>query len=315
MERIVFLDRDSIQARIRAPAFAHAWQDHPATAPTQVVERLREASIAITNKVRLDATALAQLPALRLIAVCATGTDNVDLDYCRSHNIAVANIRNYAVHAVPEHVFMMILALRRNLVAYRADLREGRWQRAEQFCLFTQPIHDLHGSTLGVIGHGALGQAVAKLAAAFGMRVLVAERKGASTVRPGHTAFDTVLREADVLTLHAPLAPGTRHLIGAAELKQMKREALLINAGRGGLVDEEALAHALQTGIIAGAGIDVLSSEPPRQGNPLLDLDLPNLIVTPHVAWASGEAMQIMADQLVDNIEAFVAGRRQNRVV
>jgi glycerate dehydrogenase len=315
MERIVFLDRDSIQARIRAPAFAHAWQDHPATAPTQVVERLHEASIAITNKVRLDAAALAQLPALRLIAVCATGTDNVDLAYCRAHAIAVANIRNYAVHAVPEHVFMMILALRRNLIAYRADLRAGRWQQADQFCLFTQPIHDLHGSTLGVIGHGALGQAVAKLAAVFGMRVLIAEHKGASTARAGYAAFDTVLREADVLTLHAPLTPATRHLIGEQELRHMKPEALLINAGRGGLVDEHALARALQAGIIAGAGIDVLSSEPPRQGNPLLDLDLPNLIVTPHVAWASGEAMQIMADQLVDNIEAFVAGRRQNRVV
>ncbi len=315
MERIVFLDRDSIQARIRAPAFEHAWQDHAATLPAQVVERLREASVAITNKVRLDAAALAHLPSLRLVAVCATGTDNVDLEYCRAHDIAVANIRNYAVHAVPEHVFMMILALRRNLIAYRADLRAGRWQHAEQFCLFTQPIHDLHGGTLGVVGFGALGQAVAKLAAAFGMRVLIAERKGAPTVRPGHTAFDTLLREADVVTLHAPLTPATRNLIGEAELRQMKRSALLINAGRGGLVDERALAQALQAGTIGGAGIDVLSSEPPRQGNPLLDLDLPNLIVTPHVAWASGEAMQIMADQLIDNIEAFVAGRRQNRVV
>lgn len=315
MERIVFLDRDSIQARVRAPAFAHAWRDHAVTEPAQVVERLHEASIAITNKVRLDSGTLSQLPALRLVAVCATGTDNVDLDYCRAHDIAVANIRNYAVHAVPEHVFMMALALRRNLIAYRADLRAGLWQHAEQFCLFTQPVHDLHGSMLGVVGHGALGQAVARLGAAFGMRVLIAERKGASTVRPGHTAFDTVLRESDVLTLHAPLTPATRHLIGEAELGQMKRGALLINAGRGGLVDEQALAHALRTGIIAGAGIDVLSSEPPRQGNPLLDLDLPNLIVTPHVAWASREAMQIMADQLIDNIEAFMAGRRQNRVV
>lgn len=315
MQRIVFLDRDSIKAHIRAPAFAHAWQDYPASVPAQVVGRLREASIAISNKVRLEGAMLAQLPALRLIAVCATGTDNVDLDYCRAHDIAVANIRHYAVHAVPEHVFMMILALRRSLIAYRADLRAGRWQRADQFCLFTQPIWDLYGSTLGVIGHGALGQAVAKLAVAFGMRVLIAEHKDAPTVRPGHTAFDTVLREADVLTLHAPLTPATRNLIGESELRQMKPEALLINAGRGGLVDEPALAQALQAGTIAGAGIDVLSNEPPRQGNPLLDLDLPNLIVTPHVAWASREAMQIMADQLIDNIEAFVAGRRQNRVV
>lgn len=315
MHDIVFLDRDSLVAELRAPAFPHRWRDYPATAPEQVVERLAGATIAITNKVALREAALRKLPALKLIAIAATGTDNVDLGYCHAQGVAVANIRNYAVHTVPEHVFMMILALRRSLLAFRQDLEDGHWQRAEQFCLFTQPIHDLHGATLGIIGRGALGRAVAHLGAAFGMRVFFAEHRGADSVRDGYTAFDEVLREADVLTLHAPLTPTTRHLIGEAELARMKPSAVLINTARGGLVDEAALARALQEGRLAGAGFDVLSAEPPRAGNPLLALDLPNFILTPHVAWSSREAMQGLADQLIENIEAFARGEPRNRVV
>lgn len=315
MERIVFLDRDSVQAEFRRPAFPHEWRDFPATSAAQVVERLEGATIAISNKVPVMADSLARLPDIKMIAVCATGTNNVDLDYCRAHGITVSNIRNYAVHSVPEHVFMMILALRRNLLGYRDDVRNGRWQTSEQFCLTTHPIADLHGSTLGVIGHGTLGKAVAKLGIAFGMRVLIAEHKGAARVRDGYAPFDTVLAESDVISLHSPLTPATRNLIGAAELKRMRRHALLINTARGGLVDEAALAAALQQNEIGGAGFDVLTTEPPRGGNPLLDVDQPNFILTPHVAWASGNAMQIMADQLIDNIEAFVRGAPQNRVV
>jgi glycerate dehydrogenase len=315
MERIVFLDRDSIQANLRRPEFPHEWRDFPATSAAQVAERLEHATVAISNKVPVMADSLARLPKIRLIAVCATGTNNVDLDYCRAHGITVSNIRNYAVHSVPEHVFMMILALRRNLAGYRDDVRNGRWQTSEQFCLTTHPIADLHGSTLGVIGHGVLGQAVAKLGEAFGMRVLIAEHKDATRVRDGYTPFDAVLAESDALTLHCPLTPATRHLIGAAELKRMRRHALLINTARGGLVDEAALAAALKKNEIGGAGFDVLTAEPPRAGNPLLEIDQPNFILTPHVAWASGNAMQIMADQLIDNIEAFVRGAPQNRVV
>ena len=196
MERIVFLDRDSIQADIRRPNFSHEWRDYPATAAAQVIEHLKEATIAISNKVPVMADNLTRLKSLRMIAVCATGTNNVDLDYCRAQGIVVSNIRNYAVHSVPEHVFTMILALRRNLPGYREDVRNGRWQKSEQFCLFTRPILDLHGSTLGVIGHGALGQATAKLGEAFGMRVLFADHKNATTARPGYTAFETVLAEA-----------------------------------------------------------------------------------------------------------------------
>jgi glycerate dehydrogenase len=218
------------------------------------------------------------------------------------------------VHTVPEHAFMMMLALRRNLLGWREDLRAGLWQQADQFCLFTRPMNDLHGSTLGLVGYGSLGHGMQKLAEAFGMRVLIADHKNAATVRAGYTAFDTVLREADVVSLHTPLTAETRHMIAAREFGLMKSTAVLINTARGNLVDEAALIDALKSKRIAGAGFDVLSVEPPREGNPLLELDLPNFILTPHVAWSSREAMQFLADQLVGNIEAFVAGSPQNVV-
>jgi glycerate dehydrogenase len=311
LEKIVFLDRSTLKADIRRPAFAHEWIEYAETRPTEVVERLGGATIAITNKVRLGEAELSKLPELKLIAVAATGVDIIDLEYCRERGIVVSNVRNYARHAVPEHVFMLTLALRRNLISYREDINGGAWQRATQFCLLDHDIHDLHGSALGIIGYGALGQAVEKLALAFGMRVLISEHKGARRVRAGRTSFDETLRASDIITLHCPLTEETRSLIGMAELEKMKRHALLINTARGGLVDEAALAEGLRVGLIAGAGFDVLSSEPPRGGgNPLLDLKLPNFILTPHVAWASREAMQALADQLVDNIEAFKEGKR-----
>lgn len=312
--RIVFLDRKSLIADLRAPSFAHHWTDHEQTRPEEVLARIKDARIVISNKVKLPGDLLAQAPGVKMIAVCATGTDNVDLAYCKANGIAVSNIRGYAVHTLPEHVFMLLLALRRNLIGWREDVRGGLWQKSDQFCLFTRPINDLYGSTLGLIGHGTLGNGVRKIAEAFGMKVLVAEHKNASTVRDGYAAFDTVLTEADVISLHIPLAPETRHLIGTREFGLMKSSALLINTARGNLVDEAALIQALKSGQIAGAGFDVLAVEPPREGNPLLDLDLPNFILTPHVAWSSRNAMQTMADQLVDNIEAFVAGKPGNLV-
>ena len=306
MHRIVFLDRDTLGADVRRPDFEHEWVDYGETGPGEVVERLRGADVAVTNKVALRADALRQLPQLRLIAVAATGTDIVDLEYCRAHGVEVRNVRGYARHTVPEHVLMLVLALRRSLTAYREDLQRGAWQRARQFCLLTHPIRDLHESTLGVVGHGSIGRGVERLARAFGMSVLISEHKGAAVVREGRASFEETVRRADVLTLHAPLTPETRGLVGRAELALMRPDSLLINCARGGLVDEDALAEALAEGRIAGAGIDVLSDEPPRAGSPLLDLRLPNLIVTPHVAWASREAMQALADQLVSNIEDFV---------
>ena len=289
-------------------------EEYPATAAGQTVERLRDASIAITNKVVLDRDTLEQLPQLKMVAVAATGTNNVDIEYCRERGIVVSNIRNYSVHTVPEHVFMLMLALRRNLLAFRADVLNGEWQKSPQFCLFTHPVRDLHDATLGIVGFGAIGKAVQQIALAFGMQVLIAEHKGAAAIRPGYTAFDTVLRDSDVITLHLPLNGQTRHLIGAAELEQMQPGALLINTARGGLVDETALLNALQSGRIAGAGFDVLEKEPPAEGHPLLDLNLPNFILTPHIAWSGRAAMQTLADQLIANIEAWAAGAPQNRV-
>ncbi len=317
MHRIVYLERESIVAAVRRPAFAHHWREHPCTLQAEVGERLAGATIAIVNKLQLDAGLIAALPALQMIAVAATGTNNVDLDACRARGVVVSNIRGYAVHTVPEHVFALLLALSRNLIAYRQSVAAGRWQRAEQFCFFDFPIRDLCGATLAIVGSGSLGNGVARLAEAFGMHVLRSERKGAATRRPGYTPFADVLREADVISLHCPLTSATRHLIGADELRAMKRSALLINTARGGLVDETALLAALREGLIAGAGFDVLSVEPPVAGNPLLAselLALPNFLLTPHVAWASQPAMQALADQLTANLEAFARGEPQNRV-
>lgn len=314
MERIVFLDRDSVRANFRTPAFLHEWQDFPVTQAAEVVHRLSEATIAITNKVPLRKRDLEQLPNLKMIAVAATGTDCVDAGYCRERGITVSNVRSYSVHSVPEHVFALILALRRNLTAIDADVRAGKWQNSPIFCLLEHPIRELHGSTLGIVGYGALGRAVEKLALAFGMRVVISEHKSIQNVRSGRISFEEALSTSDILTLHCPLTNETRGLIGAAEFNKMKRGSFLINCARGGLVDEQALADALQNGLISGAGVDVLSTEPPRSGNPLLDIQLPNLIVTPHVAWASLEAMQILADNLIDNLEAFIKGAPQNVV-
>ena len=315
--RIVQLESESLIAAVRRPAFAHEWVEYPGTQHGQVVERLHGATVAITNKVPIDAAAIAALPELKMIAVSATGTNNVDLDACRARGIVVSNIRGYAEHTVPEHVIALLLALSRNLVAWRETLLAGGWQQSSQFCLFYSTIPDLHGATLGLIGSGTLGNGVARLAEAFGMRVLRAERKGVAAVRPGYTAFADVLAEADAISLHCPLTPETTGLIGEAELQAMKPSALLINTARGGIVDEAALIRALKEGWIAGAGFDVITAEPPPAGHPMVDpqlLALPNFLLTPHVAWSSRPAMQALADRLIDNIEAFAAGTPRNRV-
>jgi glycerate dehydrogenase len=313
-ERIVFLDRSTLKAQVRRPAFEHSWTEYPVSALSELPQRLAAATIAITNKVPLREATLRQLPDLRMIAVAATGYDVVDIACCKTRGIPVANIRNYAVHTVPEHAFALITALRRNLLAYRRDVENGRWQQVDQFCFFDHPIRDLHGSTLGIFGEGVLGQATAHIGRAFGMQVLFADHAPPKAPGVVFTPLERVLAESDVISLHLPLTDETRHMIGAAELRRMKRTAILINTARGGLVDEGALAQALREGVIAGAGFDVLSSEPPKEGNPLLELHMPNFILTPHIAWASDGAMQFLADQLIDNIEAYVGGRPQNLV-
>lgn len=318
MERIVVLDRDTLSVPVPRPSFAHEWVEHAHTGREQVAARVAGASIVVSNKVRIDEAALTAAPALRLIAIPATGTNNVELEACRRRGVTVCNVPSYGPQSVAEHVFALVLALRRNLLQYVAEVRAGRWERAPNFCFVDHPIADLAGSRLGVVGSGVIGSAVARIGAGFGMQVLQAERRGAAAVRPGHVAFDEVLERADVLSLHLPLTPQTHHLIGAAELARMKPGAVLINTARGPLVDESALAAALRAGRIGGAGLDVLAEEPPRPGSsPLLADDLrdnPRLLVTPHVAWASRAAQTKLVTELIANLEAFVAGRARNVV-
>jgi glycerate dehydrogenase len=314
IRRVVFLDRASLKATVRRPAGAGAYEEYDKTSLEEIVPRLAGADVAIVNKVPMRAPTLEQLPDLKMIAVAATGYDVVDVAYCKEHGIAVANIRNYAVHTVPEHAFMLILALRRSLLAYREDVQNGVWNKSDQFCFFTHPIGDLHGSTLGIIGEGAIGQGTAAIGRAFGMKVLFADHPPPKMEGVTFTPHDEVIVRSDVISLHCPLMPSTRNLIDLAAFRKMKRTALLINTARGGLVDESALIQALDEGLIAGAGFDVLTVEPPRNGHPLLDVRRPNFILTPHIAWASDGAMQFLADQLIDNIDAWAAGKPQHLV-
>ena len=307
---IVFLDRESLGATVRRPKFEHAYVEHDATSPIEIVDRLKDATVCITNKVPLRADTLAQLPKLKLIAVAATGTDVIDKRSAKERGITVVNIRNYAFNTVPEHVIALMFALKRKLFEYHTDVRNGVWNTSRQFCFLDHDIHDIAGATMGIVGYGAIGKSIGRRAEALGMKVIAYD----AFPQEGLVDLDTVLRDSDVITLHAPLTPETRNMIGAPQLKAMKPTAILINTARGGLVDEAALAEALKAHTIAGAGFDVLTEEPPRNGNVLLDPSIPNLIVTPHVAWASREAMQILADQLIDNIEAFVGGTPNNVV-
>jgi glycerate dehydrogenase len=317
IRRIIFLDRETLPDEIilKSFAFPNDLTVYQRTLPREVAGRIAEADIVITNKVAVSGQALQSAPRVKLIAVAATGTDIIDIEACRKRGIVVSNIRNYAINTVPEHTFALILTLRRSILSYRDSVLKGRWQEAGQFCFFDHPIRDLAGSTLGVIGDGVLGKEVADLGKAFGMRVLFSDYKGTTGMGPLYTPFEQVLRQSDVITLHTPLIPTTRNMIGAAEFAVMERRPLLINAARGGLVDEDALAEALREGRLAGAGFDVATIEPPPKDHVLMRLlEMPNFILTPHVAWASREAIQSLADQLVDNVDAFVAGKPKNIV-
>jgi glycerate dehydrogenase len=320
LERGVFLDVDTVDVgdldRSRLRAELPGWRWYAVADPTPVEERLDGAQVAVSNKVLLDAQRLARAAArgLRLVCLAATGTNNVDLEAARRLGVAVANARAYATPAVVQHVFALVLALTTRLPEYRAAVAAGRWSLSQRFCLLDYPIRELAGRTLGIVGYGELGQAVAGVARAFGMEVLVAERRGAAP-RPGRVAWEDLLGRVDVLTLHCPLTEETRGLLGDPELARMRPDALLINTARGGIVDESALAAALRAGRLGGAGVDVLSREPPAADNPLLAADVPNLIVTPHTAWASREARQRVLDEIAANVAAFRAGASRNRVV
>nr|WP_321273364.1 D-2-hydroxyacid dehydrogenase [Alcaligenes faecalis] len=318
LTRIVFLDRETLSDSVALPQvpFKHELQVYGRTAPDQVAERIADAEIVISNKVALRREHLQAAPNLKMIALAATGSDNIDLDAARERQIVVSNIRDYAVRSVPEHVFALIFALRRNICAYRQSVKEGRWQEAQQFCYFDYPIRDLAGSTLGLVGSGSLGQAVATMGRALGMKVIFAQRRGQTIVSnvDDRLPFEQVLEQADILSLHCPLTAETQNMLGMAEFERMApRRPLLINTARGGLIDNQALEHALRQGWLGGAGIDVCTPEPPPADHILMRLlDLPNYILTPHIGWASQEAMQALANQLIENIAAFHRGEARH---
>ena len=287
---------------------------HAYSSSDEVPERIRGSDVVIVNKARISADAIAGAERLKL---SATGTDNVDTAAARARGVAVANTRDYCSTSLVQHVFALVLNLTQQIGRYDALVRSGAWQSSRSFALFDYPIRELTGRNLGIVGYGSLGRAAGDLGRCLGMRVLVSARPGtaARDLPDDRVPFEQVLDEADVLTLHCPLNEATHHLIGRPQLRRMKSDALLINTARGGLVDSEALVEALRAGEIGGAGIDVLSVEPPTGDEPLLAADLPNLIVTPHIAWAALEARQRALYQVAENIEYFLAGRELRRVV
>lgn len=320
MMRGVFLDRDTVDCGDLDLAALEVslpeWRSHGLTTPEEVDGRIAGAAVVVTNKVMLDAGTLERhRAALMLVCVAATGTNNVDLEAAARLGIPVCNVVAYGTPSVVQHAFALILALTTRLFEYTGAVREGRWAAAPGFCLLDYPVRELAGKRIGIVGYGELGRGVARVAESFGLEVLVARRPGGEDQRPDRLPLDELLGAADIVTLHCPLTPATRNLIGAREIGLMRPDALLINTARGGIVDEAALAAALRAGRLGGAGFDVLSVEPPREGNPLLEPGIPNLILTPHTAWASREARQRVIDQVTENIVAFLHGEPRRRVV
>jgi len=291
------------------------WKFFQRTEPDEVAERIRDAEVVVTNKVFLGGEAVASAPRLRLICAAATGTNNIDLAATDARGIPVCNARNYATDSVVQHVFALLLTLVTRMDDYRADIRAGRWSASDQFCLLDHPIRTLAGMHLGIVGFGVLGQATARMAEAFGMRVTVA-----GSLRPDaagaddRPALDELLPRLDVLSLHCPLTDRTRNLIDGRRLARMPRGSLLINTARGGLVEPQGLADSLRAGHLGGAGIDVLDPEPPPADHPLLAPDIPNLVLTPHTAWAARSARQNVLEEVRANIAAFLAGAPRNVV-
>ncbi|GGF63882.1 D-2-hydroxyacid dehydrogenase [Alteromonas lipolytica] len=308
MMRAVILDGDSLGTDLTLDEFSALPIElirYPATTPAQVDERIRDADIVLVNKVVLNADSLCQAAQLKYVGVLATGTNNVDTDYCQQHNIVVKNVDGYGTDSVAQHAMMLLLNLATSFVPTRQQVKQGDWSRSPFFCLLDNPVMELAGKHLVIVGYGTLGQRFAELARAFGMRVSVAARPG--TDAPDRQPLDTLLPEADVLSLHCQLSPQTEKMMNAERLALMKSSALLINTARGGLIDEAALVSALNNGVIAGAALDTLSVEPPPSDHPLLNADLPNLLITPHSAWSAKDARQRLVQIAADRLNAFIA--------
>lgn len=293
------------------------WQFYEETDKHEVLERIRDVDVVVVNKVVLDQEILSKAEKLRLVCVAATGTDNVDLKTASKRGISVCNVRAYATPSVVQHVFMLVLSLVTRVNDYSKAIKGGKWQNSKQFCLLDYPITELAGKKFGIVGYGELGKAVARVAEAFGMEVLIAARKTnkGEGIKAGRLPLNDILRQVDVLSLHCPLVDETRGLIGENELSLMKPSAILINTARGGIVDETALAMALKQKRLGGAGIDVLTEEPPINGNPLLDDTIPDLILTPHIAWASQASRQRLINEIVFNIQSWKNGELRNSVI
>lgn len=310
--KAVFLDYESLDKQdLGFSQLKAAFDDlilYPSTTAEQVLARIQHVDVVISNKVIVNAEAMEQCKNLKLILISATGTNNIDLDFARSKGIVVCNCQGYGTSAVAQHTLTLMLALATSLLKYEHAVKQGEWNKSPIFCLLDFPIVELSGKTLGIIGYGELGQAVAKLAEAFGMKILVASLPN----RPTHKdriPFAELLAQVDFLSLHCPLTDETRDLIDSQAFDKMKKSAFLINCARGGIVNEQALADALRQGKIAGAATDVLSVEPPTHGNVLLAEDIPNLIITPHSAWGSVDARQRIVNQMLENVEAFKQGK------
>ena len=316
--KIVFLDKGSIPSHIsfKKMSHLHQWIEFDATASEDITARCINADIVITNKVVLTAETIAALPTLKHIAVIATGFNNVDVDYCRAHNISVSNTPGYSVTSVPEHAFALIFSLRRHLFGYHNSVMKGDWTQSAHFHGYAAQTFDLKNAQLGIIGGGSLGQATASMGRALGLKVVFADRKNqAPSHRPTYLGFDELIGSSDIISLHCPLTAATENLISLAEFKKMKPSALLINTARGGLVDEKDLVVALNEKLIAGAGFDVATSEPIARDNVLLSLkDNPNFILTPHVGWSSDSSLRCQADMVIENIEHFLEDKPLNLV-
>ena len=317
MTKIVFLDKNTFPENFpfKRPNFKHDWQEHVETTPENTIEHLKGATIAISNKVKITKQHIEANPDLKLIAIAATGYDHIDVAAANANNIIVSNVQGYALHTVPEHALALILNLSRSIQGYAQDVKGGRWQTEKQFCFFSHPIEDLHNKTLGIIGRGIIGQGLARLASGFGMEIMYAGRRDDKTPHRPYCPFDEFLEQADIISIHCPLNDQTRDLITANEFAKMKRQPILINTARGGIVNEADAVKAIETGQIRALGVDCLSKEPPSTNNPLFKIaHLPNVIITPHVAWASTDAISDLWNQLIDNIEKFKAGTPQNMV-
>lgn len=312
MYEICFLDRSTFAAHLalRKPTVAHRWVEYDITQSAEETRnRLQKAQIVVVNKVALKQEVLAQLPQLQLIALTATGFNNIDLNVCIERQITVCNVRAYATTTLAEHTLALLFALSRNITAYHQSVMRGTWSQGQQFCYFDYPIEDISGKNLCIVGNGSLGQAVGKKAAALGMKIIIAEHKQATKVRTGYTPFYEALAQADVVTMHCPLNEHTNKLLGTKEFAAMRSSALLINTARGAVIDEQALKEALDTNQIRGAALDVLASEPPSTTHPLLQQPRPNLIITPHIAWASDHGQLAAWEQTMENIEAWCANK------